>query len=58
MSIVVTGFLAKIMLEWFNQARYKPMVDLIVAISVFISIGSLIIKGIQTAVDVLNCIPH
>jgi hypothetical protein len=55
--IVVSGFLIKMMLEWFNQARDKPMVDLFVAISVFISVGALIIKGIQTAVNVLNSIP-
>ena len=57
LGIVVGGFIIKLMLEWFNQARYKPMVDLVVAISVFISVGALIIQGIQTAINVLNSIP-
>lgn len=57
LGIVVAGFLAKLMLEWFNQARYKPMIDLVVAISVFISVGTLIVRGIQVAVNVLNSIP-
>ena len=55
--IVIAGFLIKMMLEWFNQARYKPMADLFVAVSVFISVAALVIKGIQTAVNVLNSIP-
>ena len=56
-GLVVGGFIGKMMLEWFNQARYKPMVDLVVAVSVFISISALIIQGIRTAVEVLNSIP-
>lgn len=54
---VATGFVAKMMLEWFNQTRYKPIIDLAVAVTVFISIGTLIIRGIQTAINVLNSIP-
>ena len=57
LGFVIGGFIGKQILEWVNQGRYKPMIDLVVAISVFISVGALIIKGIQTAVNVLNSIP-
>ena len=57
LGTVIGGFIAKMMLEWFNQARYKPMVDLLVAVSIFISISALIIKGVQSAINVLNSIP-
>ena len=57
LSAVVAGFLLKQMMEWFNQARYKPMVDLFVSISIFILVGSLIVQGIQTALNILNSIP-
>lgn len=56
-SIVVTGFIGKLILEWFNQGRFKIIIDLVMSISVFILVGGLIIKGIQTASNVINSIP-
>jgi len=53
----VGGFIGKQILEWFNQGRFKPMIDLIISISVFIAISSLIIRGINAAINVLNSIP-
>ncbi|MGI6079251.1 MAG: hypothetical protein ACOYCB_14040 [Fastidiosipilaceae bacterium] len=56
-GIVVAGFIGKIVLEWFNGGKYKPIVDLVVSITVFIGVASLIVKGIKTAVSVVNSIP-
>lgn len=56
-SAVVLGFVAKLVLEWFNAGRYKVIIDLVVSISVFIAVSGLIIKGVQSAVNVINSIP-
>lgn len=54
---VVLGFIGKIILEWFNAGRYKVIIDLVVSIGVFIAVSGLIVKGIQSAVTVINSIP-
>ena len=57
LSAVVAGFVIKQVLEWLNQGRYKQMVDVAVAVSVFIAVSSLIIQGINAAIQVINTIP-
>ena len=56
-GIVVAGFVVKQILEWFNQGRFKPLVDLVVSISVFISVSALIVQGINAAKQVIDAIP-
>lgn len=56
-SMVIGGFIFKQILEWFNQGRFKPIVDLVVSIGVFISVTALIIQGINSAKQVMDAIP-
>lgn len=56
-GIVVGGFVFKQILEWFNQGRFKPLIDLVVSITVFIAVSTLIVQGINAAKQVMDSIP-